>query len=40
MCSSAGSADQAATLTAPVVIDGTISACSDPFVYVEVSTPP
>jgi hypothetical protein len=32
-------ADQTTTFTATVVIDGTISACSDPFTYVEDSTP-
>ena len=33
-------ADQTTTLTANVVIDGTISACSEPFTYVEDSTDP
>ena len=32
--------DQTTSLTATVVIDGTISACSDPFTYVEASTAP
>jgi hypothetical protein len=33
-------ADQTTKLTATVVIDGTISACSDPFTYVQDSTAP